>query len=317
MRLGRITFGLMVCAGFLCPPLSFSQSAKLSAGDSASFKEKSTGPSALKSSGSGDREYLPKWYDTFVRIPGDWVEFSRQTFRPQSVPLIAGVAGATAALVVLDRQWWWTEKKWYEKSPNVRGFSDWMNYTFDGTIEIGIVGGFAVYGVAAWDKRALRTASQATEAILACGAVVQLLKYATGRESPLYTTSRTGRWDFFPDRREYTENVQRFDAFPSGHLSTAMAVLTVISENYPEATWLRPGGYIILAGVASSLVACSVHWWSDYPLAIALGYTFGQIAAHPVGTVLAEKKGGTDAKISLVPVAVPGGAGVGVAVSLW
>lgn len=262
-------------------------------------------------------EYLPEWYDMIGRIPGDWLEFSKRTFQLRKVPAIVGATGLTAALIIVDRQWWWTEKKWYRESPNFRGFSDWMNYAFDGTIELGIVGGFAAYGFLFGDSRALRTASQTTEAVLACGAVVQLLKYATGRESPLYSTTRTGKWDFFPDHEEYAKNVQRYDAFPSGHLSSAVATLIVISENYPELTWLAPVGYVVLGAVASSLVACSVHWWSDYPLALALGYSFGQIAAHPLEMVVAERKSGSGTKISFAPAAFPGGAGMGVAVSLW
>jgi hypothetical protein len=31
------------------------------------------------------------------------------------------------------------------------------------------------------------------------------------------------------------------------------------------------------------MVNNGIHWYSDYPLAIVLGYTFGMIASHPEG----------------------------------
>ena len=234
----------------------------------------------------------------------------------KNIPSIVGLAGVTTALVVVDRQWWWTEKKWYHESPTFQGFSDWMNLTFDGRIEFGIVGGFAAYGFVFGNVRAIRTASEAMEAILACGGVVQFLKYATGRESPYLSTTRTGEWVFFPNYGQYSKNVERYDAFPSGHLSSGMATLIVIAENYPELTWLKPAGYVVLGAVASSLVACSVHWWSDYPLALALGYSFGEIAAHPLGVTIADKKdGGAGTRLSVEPVEFPNGVGLGLALS--
>ncbi|MBA4320784.1 MAG: hypothetical protein C0412_20530, partial [Flavobacterium sp.] len=55
------------------------------------------------------------------------------------------------------------------------------------------------------------------------------------------------------------------------------AFLTVISENYPEAKWLEPVSYGILGLLGISLVAHDMHWYSDLPLGIAIGYSFGKI----------------------------------------
>ncbi|MDP4220958.1 MAG: phosphatase PAP2 family protein, partial [Bacteroidota bacterium] len=125
------------------------------------------------------------------------------------------------------------------------------------------------------------TASQTAEVILACGGVVQLLKHLTGRESPFTATTPTGRWDFFPNQIEYAKHVPHFDAFPSGHIATAMATLQVIIENYPEKAWIKYVGYPIIGSIAVGLVSTSIHWWSDIPLGVVLGYTFGRLVAHP------------------------------------
>lgn len=264
---------------------------------------------------SGD--YLPTWYDMITRIPGDWVAYSNETFQTKNIPAIIGMVGVTAGLVVVDRQWWWTEQKWYDESPTFKRLSNWMVFTGDGRFQFGIVGAFAAYGFAFDDHRALRTASKTTEAILACGGVVQLLKHITGRESPFVSTKRTGAWRFFPNQIQYSKHVPHYDAFPSGHLATATTTLIVIADNYPELVWLKPVGYVALAAISSSLVAYGIHWWSDFPLALALGYSFGEIAAHPIGVNLTHGNNGNEHRLSFGPVTYPhGGAGVGLSLAL-
>ena len=260
-------------------------------------------------------EYLPAWYDMITRIPGDWVEYSKETFQEKNIPAILGISAATAALVVVDRQWWWTEKRWYDESSTFHTLSNWMVFTGDGRFQFGIVGAFAAYGFVFDDARSLRTASETTEAILACGGIVQLLKHVTGRQSPFCSTKRTGKWVFFPNQIQYAKHTPAYDAFPSGHLATAMTTLIVIADNYPEIKWLKPAGYVVLGAISSSLVAYGIHWWSDFPLALVLGYSFGEIAAHPVGVTLGDKHDSESPKLSFSPVVLPSGAGVGMSLS--
>jgi membrane-associated phospholipid phosphatase len=119
-----------------------------------------------------------------------------------------------------------------------------------------------------------------TEVILAAGTVVQILKHSTGRESPFVATKPTGRWDFFPNQIEYHKKIPHYDAYPSGHVCTALATLTVIMENYPEATWLPYVGYPAVTWLAISMVGQGIHWVSDYPVSVAIGFGFGQIVSH-------------------------------------
>ena len=253
---------------------------------------------------------VPKWYEMITKIPGDWVEYSDNTFRAKNLPAIVGISALTAGLILTDRSTYWTEKKWYENSRTFREASDLLTFTGDGRFQFGIVGMFAAYGIATGDSRALRTASQITEAILACGGVVQLLKHITGRESPYVATEPTGAWRFFPNQIDYAKHVPHYDAFPSGHIATAMTTLIVISENYPEVTWLRPAGYVALGAISSSLVATGIHWWSDIPLGLALGYAFGEIASHPREIKLGNEGPGIGVKITLSPAPLPKGGGL-------
>ncbi len=146
----------------------------------------------------------------------------------------------------------------------------------DGWTHLVIAGAYLTYGLGKNDNRALHTASQIAEGMLAAGAITQIIKHITGRESPFRATRSGGRWDFLPNQIEYHRHVPSYDAFPSGHLAVSMATMTVIAENYPEKTWVRPIGFFLMGLLAFEMVNNGVHWVSDYPLAIAIGHSVGK-----------------------------------------
>ncbi len=108
-----------------------------------------------------------------------------------------------------------------------------------------------------------------------------IIKHLTGRESPFVETQSGGAWRFFPNQIEYHKHVPAYDAFPSGYIGTSMAAFIVISENYPEIKWLEPASFVLAGFIGFGMASKGIHWYSDYPLGIALGYIFGKIIAHP------------------------------------
>ena len=58
-----------------------------------------------------------------------------------------------------------------------------------------------------------------------------------------------------------------------------MATVTVLSSNYPEKKWIKPVGYTVMGLTAWAMMNTEVHWISDYPLALALGYLSGKISS--------------------------------------
>ncbi len=219
-------------------------------------------------------------FDCITNLPDDWLRFARCSFRWENAPLIGGIAVSTIVAVAYDDELYQPVKRQYEASSTTGFFMDRGVDIGDGKFQFGLAAGFALYGWLGNDQRALHTASDITETILAAGGVVQLLKHLTGRESPFTATHRTGRWVLFPNQIEYAKHVPHYDAFPSGHVCTALSTLTVICERYPEATWLPYVGYPAIAWLAYSMVGQGIHWVSDYPLSIAIGYTFGRLVTH-------------------------------------
>ncbi|MDH3251917.1 MAG: phosphatase PAP2 family protein, partial [Ignavibacteria bacterium] len=168
----------------------------------------------------------------------------------------------------------------YESSTGVHGATDFFVSLGDGQSQFIFAGGLAAYGALSSDQRFLRTASQTVEAVLAAGVVVQILKRISGRESPEVATRPSGKWTVFPNVKEYHRRQSSYYAYPSGHIATSMAALTVLAENFPREGWIRPIGYALISCIGISLVNRGYHWYSDLPLGIAIGHTFGMIAAH-------------------------------------
>jgi membrane-associated PAP2 superfamily phosphatase len=286
------------------------QSRYIETASGAAVSEQTRLDSLFRSKRAG---YVPKWYTMFARIPGDIGRYARVTFRSDNISSMVGMAALTGGLIVTDPETWKMSDRFYTSSSFVKETSDFFEYLGDGRPQFGLAAAFAVYGLGFDDNRALTTASQLVEAILACGTVVQVLKHATGRESPLVSTRSGGRWVFFPNQIEYHKHVPHYDAYPSGHIATALATVTVVAENYPEWMWVRPVGYTIVALIGIGMGNTGIHWYSDYPLGLALGYAFGMIAAHPEELQGVHEEEG--AKLTVAPIAMPQGAGIGVMMS--
>ena len=153
-----------------------------------------------------------------------------------------------------------------------------MYFIGDGITHLVITGSLATYGMINDDYRATNTASQLMESILVSGAIVQVLKRTTGRQSPFRSTEDGGKWDFLPSFDDYASQVSNYDAFPSGHIATAMATTTVLALNYPEHEYIKPVGYTLMGVLSWAMLNNGVHWASDYPLGIAVGWLAADIA---------------------------------------
>ncbi len=221
-----------------------------------------------------------RWYTFIQNIPRDWSDWAQTTFREDKIADWALVGGLTAALFVTDDITYTPSKHLFESSDRARDLSNFAAEFGDGSSQFALAGAMAAYGLVFKDQRALRTGSQIVEVVLGAGAVVQVLKHVTGRESPFTRSSATGIWKFFPDQLQYHKHVPAYDAFPSGHICTSVGTVVVVAENYPEVKWIRPVGYLLCTFIAVGMVNNGIHWYSDYPLGIFLGYSFGMIATH-------------------------------------
>ncbi len=255
-----------------------------------------------------DQESI-KWYTMIANIPRDWERWYDLSFRKERMNEWLAIGGLTLATIVTDDATYSPADRFYRSSADAKKWSDMGAEIGDGRTQFALAGAFGAYGLVFKDQRALRTGSQIVQAVLASGAVVQLLKHLTGRESPLVRTTPTGVWKILPNQVDYHRFVPHFDAYPSGHICTSIATVIVIAENYPDTKWIRPVGYGFTTIVGLGMLSNGIHWLSDYPLGLFIGYYFGLLAAHPEGIPVS-----SGLKVDILPSITPSGAGVSMAV---
>jgi membrane-associated phospholipid phosphatase len=104
-----------------------------------------------------------------------------------------------------------------------------------------------------------------------------LLKAVTGRPNP--------DWQHHTDMKELSKTFRFgfmrggiFWGWPSGHTSSAMAVVSALTSFYSEKTWLKIAGYSVVAYMmygVSSLHRGGMHWFSDAVAAAFMSYAIG------------------------------------------
>jgi hypothetical protein len=189
--------------------------------------------------------------------------------------------------------------------PFFRGPSDVgsaMYFIGDGWTHLGLGLCFLTAGLINDDNRALQTASQIVQGLVTVGITTQFLKHITGRETPSRATQDAGIWRFFPNQIDYSKQVPKYDAYPSGHLAVAMMTVTVIANNYEEYKWIRPVGYGLMALLGFQMINNGVHWLSDYPLALGIGYLFGKISVDDGRQKVDNNSSYTGSKLKIFPV---------------
>ncbi len=234
----------------------------------------------------------PGLYDVLTNIPDDMTTWWKETFNKDNVPLLTGILGITAIATMTDYETYQAIRRPYVESASFKKYADYGEVISNGNFQIAMTAGFLLLGTVTENHRALRTGEQILEALISSGIVVQVMKHSTGRESPISSSQRDGHWSVFPNQRAYMKDYQSHDAMPSGHFSTAMAAFIVVQENYPEQKWIPYVGYPTLGWVCIGLVGSGIHWWSDFPIAAALGYHFAHIVTRNNNPKIQEKNTG-------------------------
>ncbi|MEI9919497.1 MAG: phosphatase PAP2 family protein [Bacteroidota bacterium] len=242
----------------------------------------------------------PKQFAFVTKLPATYAGAARIAFRKESLKTWGIIAGSTAVLLLVDQD---IANKLHQFSnyiglDNTRRYGKSLAFNIGGTrvdvydvpknLNSGIYSlgegipplvigaGLWGFGLIKNDYRARSTASQIVQATVATGFMTQFLKRTSGRESPFRATQAGGKWRPFPKPSIYQKNVSMYDAFPSGHMGTMVSTYVVITENYPEKKWIHPVGLSIISLVGLAMINNDVHWASDYPLAMGMGYAFGK-----------------------------------------
>ncbi len=138
-------------------------------------------------------------------------------------------------------------------------------------------GSLFAYGKLGKDDRAVGASFAVLQSSLVAFLYNSLLKAVTGRPNP--------DWQHQSDMKELSRTFRFgfmrggiFWGWPSGHTSSAMAVVSALTAFYSEKTWLKVAGYSVVAYMmfgVSSLHRGGMHWFSDAVAAAFMSYAIG------------------------------------------
>jgi membrane-associated phospholipid phosphatase len=270
--------------------------------------------------------YKPRPFEFITNVPSDLAQFGKTVVAKKNLPKLGVLLGATAVCVAFDQPLLDAaqqfgrfihldpERKFNRAiSFNIGSFEvpvldlpQNLNSAFyfigEGWPSILVAGSFYGYGIFSNDFRAKQTSSQLAEMFFTLAITTQVLKRITGRQSPFNSTSPGGAWHPFTKPSVYQANVSNYDAFPSGHLATIMATVTILAGNYPDSKFIKPVGYSVMGILGYAMMNNGVHWMGDYPVAIAIGYTCGKIALSRCQKKIMKKPRDSGYKSSIMPI---------------
>jgi hypothetical protein len=246
-----------------------------------------------------------------TEIPATTINSVEYSFTKESIPAWAVIIGTTSVLYHYDDdiysgtkanglRWGIGNEDHTKTAVKAFGFdllrlpSDTgsaMYFLGDGWIHTLAALSFVADGWATGDVRPWNTGMEMVHGMIVSTIFSQAIKRATGRQSPNRSTEPKGQWRPFPSIAAYQKDTASYDAFPSGHIMTATLAFTVIQDNYPEySAYVTPLEILWLGALGFEMVNNGVHWASDYPLGIGIGYAVGKVAHHM------DEKAGPDGK---------------------
>jgi hypothetical protein len=238
----------------------------------------------------------PKLLDFIVNVPTDLAAIAKSPFEKKNLLGLTAISVSTGILIWQDQQIYDGVK---QLSKNIHLSGEAVNkvpvkiddariikipqnlntalYQLgEGGTSMLVTAGIFIQGLVKHNNHSLAVASDLTETFITMGIAEQILKRSFGRQTPFKSTMKGGEWNFFPSFSNYEKNTPAYDAFPSGHLATMMATVSVLSMHYPEKKWIKYLGYTLMTLTSYAMINTDVHWAGDYPLALGIGYISAQ-----------------------------------------
>ncbi len=126
------------------------------------------------------------------------------------------------------------------------------------------------------------------------------LKVVTGRPHPdwkhnkdMKSLSKTFRFGFLRGGM--------FWGWPSGHTTTTMAVVSALTNYYPNCTWLKIAGYTLVAYTIFGVSAVNrggMHWFSDAIAGALMSYAIGSTVGKYYRSLFSSSQAGKNVSIN-------------------
>jgi membrane-associated phospholipid phosphatase len=219
---------------------------------------------------------------------------------------IAGIAiGATGLLSIFDDNIAQTSQESRFQGSGLRSFTSHASKVNETTLTIG---GIVIYGIGRLTHSELVTdvALHATESVVLASVASQVIRGSLGRTRP-YVTRDENQYDFHAFKGFWGDSSFDYRSFPSIHMSSSMAVATVLTletnRRAPGATAIAAPLFYAAALIPGlSRVELDQHWASD----IFAGAFMGVFAGYKVVTYSHDHPNNRFDRVLLHATVIPG-----------
>lgn len=246
----------------------------------------------------------------------------KQSFSKEAIPAWGAIAASTGVLYYYDeeiysdiqrkgRNWGIGNKDNTRSAVSISGqeivrlpsdTGSFLYFLGDGWMHASIGGAFIGAGQIQGNNYNYNTGIMLWHGMIVSTIFNQTLKRSFGRESPEVSTHNRGNTKPFPSFSEYNTRTASYDAMPSGHVMTLTMTFTVIAERYPEySNYTYTIGGLAASALMFQMVNNGVHWASDYPLGIGMGYVFGKAATQMVKKPSKDSKANEETAWRILP----------------
>jgi len=206
--------------------------------------------------------------------------------------MVAGAVAITGALFFADENIDRFFKPLKDREQLVRTFSKPIT-DIGSSYAFVFATSYGAYGILFKDSKAVRTMLLSMQAAITAGTWVRAGKMLTGRERPsaTYFDFQHDFWwgpfqEFYVSGSKIKSGAKDrgmdcFDAFPSGHTSSAFAVASVFAHQYADKPFVPIAAYTIASLTGISRLTEHDHWASDVFAGACIGYLCGrQVVKH-------------------------------------
>lgn len=199
-----------------------------------------------------------------------------------------GAVAATGTMVATG--WDARAQQWFQRTNPIGDDIGYSMVVAGWFWQIAPAGFLYLYGWKSDNYNIMGAGAAAIQAVALVGAVTMVLKVVTGRRQPL----KDGAFEFFgpsghkrsdsaADWQPFNYNIRNESlriAWPSGHTSSTVALVSALAAYYPDKLWIKLVGYPASLFMALSMVDYDAHWTSDVIsgalIGHAIGYTVGR-----------------------------------------
>jgi membrane-associated phospholipid phosphatase len=193
---------------------------------------------------------------------------------------VGGFALITGALAFADVPIQKRAVNFGNKSITAKNVSRFIT-NFGGLYEGYTLASLMAYGFIFKNEKLRTTTLLATQSYITGAAVMEAVKYLTGRQRPNYygtdsiAARATFHGPFSKAGREYNGKAIS-SSFPSGHTTVAFAAATVFAMEYKDRLWVPILAYSAASLIGISRITENKHWATDVLVGAGLGYLSGR-----------------------------------------